>query len=224
MMNASSRPAPGASVQSLVSAVLRWGATLLAAALLTACGGMRLVDTDVTAFAVWPISPPATGTAYRFERLPSQQPQAGQTLGRSEMSQDQLEAAAQTVLGRYGLVNNPGAATLDVQVSGTSYLSQPGYNNGFYGGSGVSIGGGTGGGFVGFSVPLMRMEPTLYNRELAVIIRDSRTRAVVFETRARHNGIWGDSQVVFPAMLDAAMQGFPRPPAGPRRVNVEVPR
>jgi hypothetical protein len=29
---------------------------------------------------------------------------------------------------------------------------------------------------------------------------------------------------VLPAMFDAAMQGFPTPPAGPRRVDIQVGR
>ncbi len=195
------------------------------AALLAGCSGMRVVDTDVTAFSVWPATPPASGTAYRFERLPSQQAATGQALGRSEMSQDQLEAAAQNVLGRYGLVNNPAAPALNVQVSGLTYVSQPSpYGTGFYGGPAVSLGAGNHGGFVGLSLPVMRMEPTLYTRELTLIMRDSRSHAVVFETRARHNGIWADAHVVFPAMLEAALQGFPQPPGGPRRINIEVPR
>jgi len=47
---------------------------------------------------------------------------------------------------------------------------------------------------------------------------------VVFETRATHDGPWADSAQILPAMLQAALQGFPAPPAGMRRVNMEIPR
>jgi len=46
----------------------------------------------------------------------------------------------------------------------------------------------------------------------------------VFESRASHDGPWSDSQAVVPAMLDAALQGFPNPPSGTRQVGVEIPR
>jgi hypothetical protein len=29
---------------------------------------------------------------------------------------------------------------------------------------------------------------------------------------------------VLPAMLDSALRGFPQPPPGTRRINVEIPR
>ena len=48
--------------------------------------------------------------------------------------------------------------------------------------------------------------------------------AVVFESHASHDGIWPDSEAVLAAMLDAALQGFPTPPAGARQVNIEIPR
>jgi hypothetical protein len=47
---------------------------------------------------------------------------------------------------------------------------------------------------------------------------------VLYETRATHDGIWADARAVLPAMLAAALQGFPVPPAGTRRVNIEIPR
>jgi len=46
----------------------------------------------------------------------------------------------------------------------------------------------------------------------------------VFETRATHDGPWADSAQILPAMLAAALQGFPHPPAGVRRVDIEIPR
>lgn len=193
--------------------------------LLTACSGMRVVDSDVTTFSRWQGGVTgAPGTTYRFERLPSQQVQDAGPLG---MSQDQLEAAAVKVLERYGLVYKPDAALLAVQLGQTSVV-QPvgyGYGSGFYGGSGISLGTGTGGSFVGLSFPLMMYDPPpMYLRELSVLMRDSRTNAVVYESRARHSGIWADGRALLPAMLEAALSGFPNPPSSTRRVNVEIPR
>ena len=92
------------------------------------------------------------------------------------------------------------------------------------GGPSVALGGGTAGGFVGFSMPLMMYEPPLYLREVSLVLRDSRSHAVLYETRATHDGIWADARAVLPAMLAAALQGFPVPPSGTRRVNIEIPR
>ena len=57
-----------------------------------------------------------------------------------------------------------------------------------------------------------------------MVMRDLTTQKVVFETRAVHDGVWSDGLAVLPAMLDSALLGFPQPPAGVRRINVEIPR
>lgn len=182
---------------------------------------MRLVDNDVTSYARWQGASGAPGTTYRFERLPSQQ---ALQPGPSEMSQDQLEAIAIQKLERLGLVHQPDAALLTVQLGMTAVVQPASYGQGLFGGPGVSLGTGSGGSFIGLSFPVMRYEPPLYMRELSVVMRDSRNHAVQYETRARHSGIWSDGRAVWPAMLDAALNGFPNPPAGARRVNVEIPR
>ncbi len=201
--------------------------TALALTVLAGCSGMRVVDTDVTSFAQWPggAAGPAQGASYRFERLPSQS--AGNTAG--TLPQDELETMTRFALSRYGLVNNPTAPSLNVQVGASTRMARR-YNNGFgpaFGG-GVSLGTGTAGSFIGLSFPLGGMgglyDSPSYLHELSVIMRDASSNAVVYETRASHSGIWGDTRAVYPAMLDAALQGFPRPSAGTRRVNVEIPR
>ena len=60
-------------------------AIFLVALVLTGCGTVRLVESDVRSFASPPFVP--AGASYRFERLPSQQTDAGQ--------QSRLEAMAQ---------------------------------------------------------------------------------------------------------------------------------
>lgn len=198
---------------------------ICAAALLSACSGMRMIDSDVTSFSRWPTggASGAPGTTYRFERLPSQE--ALRPVGASEISQEQLEAAAAQALDKLGLVQRPDAAVLVAQVGMTSVQQPGGYGaGGLYGGTGVSVGTGNVGSFIGLSFPVMRYDPPLYLREVSLILRDSRSNAVVYEARARHSGPWSDGRVVFPAMLQAALNGFPNPPQGARRVNVEIPR
>ncbi|MDO9402831.1 MAG: DUF4136 domain-containing protein [Polaromonas sp.] len=189
---------------------------LLAAALLglvlTGCASVRLVDSDVTAFSSWPSVPPGPNTPYRFERLPSQQADPGQT---------QLEALARTSLSRVGLVDAPGMARYAVQVSFLTEVVERFVDDGFYpygpfGRPGFGFGGPFGYGF-----PITER---VYKRNLTLLVRDLSTNQVTFESRAVHDGPWSDSLAILPAMLEAAVHGFPQPPNGTRRVNVEIPR
>ncbi len=196
---------------------------VLLAALLTGCAGLRRVDSEVSTFTRWPVATSlsgAPGTSFRFERLPSQEA-SGPALG--ELSQDALEAAARQALERRGLVHAPGAARLVVQL-GRTRLTQPGGEISAWPGTGVSLGTGTAGSFIGLSFPLIRHDPPWILRELSVVMRDSQSHAVVYETRARHSGPWTDGALIWPAMLEAALDGFPQPPQPVRRVKVEIPR
>ena len=202
--------------------------------LLSACSGLRVVDNDVASFAQWPnATPPAAGSNYRFERLPSQQsslPQSG--ISGMELTQDELEVIARTALDKVGFLNNPATAAFNLQVSATTryaqrnpYNSGPGYGGfGGFGGSGISLGGGSAGSFIGFSFPLGMSESPLFMREVSIVVRDASNNAVVYESKATHSGVWRDAQAVLPAMFEAALQGFPTPPAGARRINIEIPR
>jgi Domain of unknown function (DUF4136) len=187
-----------------------------ACALLAGCSGMRIVDSDVTAFPAWTAAPPGPGTAYRFERLPSQQ--------QVDMGQDQIEAITKNSLARVGMVLDPAAARYSVQVVVNMQVVQryPGNGIGF-GGPGVFLGGGSRGSAVGLSFPIGFGDAS-YQREARIQMRDLSSQKVVFETRAINDGPWNDTLALLPAMLDAALLGFPQPPAGTRRVNVEIPR
>lgn len=173
---------------------------------------MRLVDNQVNAYA--PASVPA-GSRYRFERLPSQQ---------ANPAQDRLEAMAEQALAQVGMKRDDAIARYSVQVSATqraqqAVLDRPalGWNLGWmFGNGGISVGGG--GLYPGLDAR------TSYWREVGLIVRERATQAVVFESRAVNDGPWSDSAAILPAMLDAALQGFPNPPAGERRVSIEIPR
>ncbi len=184
--------------------------------LLTACSGMRIVDSDVTAYAAWTAAPPGPGTPYRFERLPSQQV--------SGPLQDRIEASARTSLARVGMVLDPASTRFSVQVMFNTQVTERHPDNSFaFGGPGVFFGAGNYGSSLGLSFPL-RIGNPYYLRELKIVVRDLTSQKLVFETRALNDGPWGDGLAILPAMLDAALMGFPQPPAGTRRVNVEIPR
>lgn len=181
---------------------------------LTGCAGVRLVDNQVSAFAPTPVAP---DTSYQFERLPSQQADAP--------TQDALEAMTERALAKAGLKRQNEGATLLAQVSlsqreervsidGPAFGWQVGWHPRHSGGWGLR--GGTL--FPGLD------ERRNYWREVQLLLRSRDTQTVVFEARVRHDGPWSDSTAIVPAMLEAALQGFPNPPPGERRVNIEIAR
>ena len=195
-------------------------ALLCGALALTGCASVRLVDSDVQTFSQLRAQPaPPT---YRFERLPSQQAQGAQ--------QDAIEAQAAQALAKVGMRLEPGAqGAYRVQVQARiDREAPPGWYDPWWGGGwGPGWGGGWGAwggrGFYG-GMALNFPPPTVYRREVGLVMRDAAGSAVVYETHAVHEGIWSDNPAVFGAMLDAALSGFPTPPSGPRRINVEIPR
>ena len=192
---------------------MRWiTLPLLCAALwLTGCASTRLVDSDVQSFSQL-AGAPARAT-YSFERLPSQQAQGAQ--------QSAVEEQARLALAKVGLRQDSAApfyrvqahARIDLQAY-PDYWDGPGWG---WGGLGV------GRGFYG-GLSMRFPPPTLYRREVGLILREAATGTVVYETRAVHEGVWTDNPAAFAAMFDAALSGFPTPPTGPRRIVLEIPR
>ena len=195
---------------------------LLAAALLLAlggCAGPRLIDSEVQSFtAAVPAQRPAS---YRLERLPSQ------TEGRA---QEQLEAMAAVALAKVELTPAPlvsGAiagtsaaaptARYAVQVSAQVEAIVSPYGDPFFGGF---WGHRSGRHFGGFG---MSLESPWYRHAVHILLRDGVTGQPVYESSASFDGPWSDSGHLLPVVLDAALQGYPNPPAGPRKVVIELP-
>lgn len=183
-------------------------ATLAAAVVLSGCATGYLLDSNVQSFSSLPALP--ANPTYRFERLPSQQ---------ASPLQPQVEAFADPALFRAGLRRDDAAPKYSVQVSARvqavlSPWADPwtgwgGY--GFAGHGGYALGG-----------PFPRMEQPWFQREVGVVLRELPSNRVVYETHASNDGPWSDNAAVFPALFDAALQGFPAAPAGVRRVNIQV--
>ena len=192
---------------------MRWiTLPLLCAALwLTGCASTRLVDSDVQSFSQL-AGAPARAT-YSFERLPSQQAQGAQ--------QSAVEDQARLALAKVGLRQDSAAPFYRVQAHArTDLQAYPDY----WDGPGWGWGGWGGGrGFYG-GLSMRFPPPTLYRREVGLILREAASGTVVYETRAVHEGVWTDNPAVFAAMFDAALNGFPTPPTGPRRIVLEIPR
>lgn len=194
---------------------------LLAAGWLSGCASVYLVDNQVQSFARWSDATPSVPAApqtYRFERLPSQ---AG-----DNAAQATLERLATEALAAVGWTPAPdgSSAPWRVQVSASTvtlprapWESAP---SPWRRGDRVV----TADGKVLFMPRFMEIESPFYQRKVGLVIRDAASGRVVYETQAAHDGRWGGSEPLWGAMLNAALQGFPQAPEGPRQVNIEVPR
>ena len=153
---------------------------------------------------------------YRFERSLSQQ---------MDPAQQALEALADPALHRAGLRRDDANPRYSVQVSArvTRTLSpyyDPWDGWGWGGGWGLGLSGRHFG--LGFGGPWPRADSYWFHREVSVVVRELGTNRVVYETRAVNDGPLLDNRVVLPAMFEAALHGFPNPPPGPRRVDIQV--
>lgn len=210
---------------------LSLAALALAALLLAGCASVIRIDNQVESFARWQDRPsgtavPAPPQVYRFERLPSQQ---------GARNQDELETLAEAALGRVGWSRaaeaTPAPWRVQVNASVVRLPRAPwedpydvwgpfGYPYGLPGRDYVV----TGTGQVIFFPAFPRFETPYYQRAVAIVIREAASGRVVYETRAAHDGRWNSTPSLWTAMIDAALAGFPVPPAGVRQVNIDIPR
>lgn len=196
-------------------------AALFLIATLGGCASTWVVDSNVNTFSRLAAVPPEA--TYRFERLPSQQANEAQQL--------QLEAMAAAALGRVGLQRGDAKPAYSAQVNArvTTVLSPwadpwlygPGWGPGYGWRYGAGHGRGWyGGGWYGPVFP--QASNPWYEREVGLVLRELRSGQVVYETRARNDGPYNASATILPVMFDAALQGFPNPPQGERRIDIPV--
>ncbi len=189
-----------------------WRLALPAAALLLSGCSTYLLENNVQSFSGLPALPAIP--TYTFERLPSQASQPGQNT---------LEALADPALFKAGLRRDDAAPRYTVQVSARvqrvlSPWADP-WDSWGWGGWGSRYAFHHPGFCCG---PFPRMEQPWFQREVGVVVREKASNQVVYETHAASDGPWLDQAVVLPAMFDAALQGFPNPPQGVRRVNIQL--
>lgn len=187
---------------------LAW--SLLFLLLLGGCANLRLIDSQVQSFAPQVIAP---DSRYRFERLPSQETDAHK----------RLEELAVAALSKVGLRHQPGEAQVLVQVSSGVMKRPPEpppglrFQFGWRLGRGVAL-------EHQHSLLADLNTQTLYVRHVSLVIRDARNLAVLYETHASNENPWPDDQAVFAALLQAALDGFPSPASGVRRVDISIGR
>jgi hypothetical protein len=191
-------------------AMARWSALLLASCVwLSGCASIWRVDSDVQSFST--LGAVAPGTAIRFDRLPSQQADAA--------TQNALEALATPALAQVGLVPGP-TPRFSVELGMQTLVIYP--DTGRWGPGPLWYGPGRWG-WPGRQ-QLWMPEPTRYQHQLKVVLRALDSGQVVFESRAVHEGFGGRIEDVLPAMFQAALLGFPNPPAGLRTVSIQPPQ
>ena len=186
---------------------------LAALALLAGCASIYRLDTTVQSFSSLAGQPSPAG--YRYERLPSQI---------HDPAQPRLEAVTDAALARVGLRRDDASPAYSVQVwtriqYAVSPWAQPRWSGWGSAGWGTHHGVGLG---VGVGFPIGGIDSPWYQREVGLILREVASGRVVYETHAFHEGYWIDPARAWPAMFDAALQGFPQPPAGVRRVDVTL--
>lgn len=185
-----------------------------AALLLSGCASTYLLDNQVQSFSQLPALP--AQPTFRYERTLSQQ---------SDPAQPSLELLADPALHRAGLRRDDVAPRYSVQVTARVQQTVSPYYDpwwGPWGWGGWSVGYGRSHGAIGFSGPWPRPDSYWFHREVQLVVRELPTNRVVYETQAVSAGPVIDNRVVLPAMFDAALQGFPNPPPGPRRVDIRL--
>ena len=191
------------------SSWFRWWAWLPAACALwlSGCASTYTLDNRVQSFSQ--LADFSTPAAYRFERLPSQE----------HVNQAQLEALVDPVLYQAGFRRDDANPRYSVSVSASIVRVLSPWADPWWNGGGWGYGYGRHYGFYGM---WSGMDYPWYHRTVAVIIRELSSNRVVYETRAMNDGPWSDHANVLTAMFQAAMQGFPVPPPGPRVVNIQI--
>src|SRR5438105_387209 len=181
------------------------------------CAAMHELSNDVSTYSQWPAErKPST---YAFERLPSQMANAeGQQI---------LEDSARRSLESAGFVpaSDPKSADYVVQVGARLSVSERSlYDDPFWWHGGLyhpryfgHFRRGYGYGFAGYG-----MFSPIYEREVAILIRDRKTGTPLYEACATNDGYSSSMNSLLSAMFEAAMKDFPNSGINPRRVVTQI--
>ena len=199
---------------------LKWMGVAAVLAGLTACAtGPRTVDAEVrTVAAQAPGAAVLQQPRYRFER--------GQLVV-GQPAPEKLEAMAQAALARVGAVRDDARPRVSVQVGGyvnAYYRDLWGEPSNARVALGMGVGRGWRGGGIGFGfgMPMWDDSTPAYVSEVSLLMRDLQTGQIVYDTRARHDGGWHDTDNVLAALFVAALEGYPQPATAVRRVGVPL--
>ena len=185
------------------------------------CASSRVIDSEVRSFSG--SVAPATPATYRFDRLPSQQSSGAN----AQAAQERLEALASDAMADVGLTQSDSNPQYLVQISATveqmvrTPVRPPFAPFAPFTPFGMR-------GFWGFHHPPVgfgmnwAMEPPWSRYIVQIVLRDSSSKQVVFESAAQHSGPWSDAGNILPAVLRAALRDYPNPAPQGATVRVEV--
>ena len=186
-------------------------ALLATAVLLGGCATVSTVESDVQSFSAAPT--PVQPGAFRFERLPSQDQDAGQSAI--------LEGMAQKALEKAGFSRNDAAARYGVQI-GAGKSEAVAYPDPFFGRFAWSFGRPR----IWYGRPFYASpwpDRELYVTRVRLEIRELSTSKVVYESTATNEESWFKADRILPALFEAVMADFPTPPKGVRKVVIKLP-
>lgn len=182
---------------------------------LGACASTRVIDSEVRSFS-GSVAPSAPAT-YRFDRLPSQQ----NSDANIQATQERLEALASDALADVGLTQSDSNPQYLAQISAAvEQVARTPVRPPF---APIGLGG-----FWGFHHPPVgfgmnwAMEPPWHRYVVQIVLRESSSKQVVFESAAQHIGPWSDAANILPAVLRAALRDYPNPAPQGTTVRVEV--
>jgi hypothetical protein len=189
-------------------------AAAAAAALLAGCASVSSVTSDVASFGEWPAG--RKPGSYAFERLPSQQAQGDEAAA--------LEKAAAGALAKAGFTPAAAGQEPDVLVQlGARFMQsvRAPWDDPLWWGGG--FGRYRHGPWIGPSWSLSwRYQPTIYQQDVAILLRDRASGKPLFEARASSDGNSRADAATVAAMFEAALMDFPRLGINPRRVTVTL--
>jgi hypothetical protein len=194
--------------------ILRLIGSVCATALLGACAALNQLSVDLSTFGEWPAA--RQGGSYAFERLPSQQAQAG--------AAQVLEDAARPALARAGFT--PVAAGVEPELlvqlgARVSRTDRSPWDDPLWWGGGYSArhrGAWHSPSWAGS----LRLPSPRYEREVALLIRDRASGKPLFEARASSEGFQGQTTSLLLPLFAATLVDFPRLGVNPRRVSVPL--
>jgi len=177
------------------------GVCLLLLGLLTGCASLREVPVTVQSYSS--LTEPLESTSYRLERLPSQQDEHGRFA--------QILAQAEQALSAAGLQRDDKQGRWIVQISADTDVSDespwPRYYSAYspwwpY----APYGFGPAWGSFYWDPPPAR---PIYRRSVRLLLRDSQSGQLVYETSAEYRGMRSNRLEVFAVLFQAALQDFP---------------
>jgi hypothetical protein len=190
------------------------------------CASLNQVSHEVSTYSLWPAERQAATSTYAFERLPSQQAHPDQA--------QLLEEAAAPALEQTGFrpATNPATSDITVTVGAriTAYDRSP-YDDPFWWHGGLYPHRHYGhplwwpGYSWRYGYPFFHplYDAPIYEREVALLLRDRRTGQPLYEARVTNDGYSPSMQRLLSGMFEAALKDFPYSGASPRRVVTQPP-